>query len=410
MQLRKLYRTIESIASKPFDNEEELLKRVLQEIIHNEEINMKGGRLWKFDSKTATYSLVFQDGEIERIRSNFQVKVKDYPVFSELAQVRTVLAKEHDRYLRARGILKYSATGIGEKIKHRGKLFYRFMMAFNADGIDEDITTTLNIISAALNSVLRGKRIERQAKKLEAEMDKAREIQRSILPQHEMRFDKYEIYGVSLAELVVGGDFFDYLAFPEDTERLSVVIGDAASKGFSAAAQALYVSGALRMGAAFQTKITSLLARINDLLHHTFEEEKFVSLFYCELTDAKNGLVLYANCGHNNPILYRSHTHKHEFLEATAQMLGPFPQAKFKTENVTMGKGDILLLYTDGVSEARSESGEFYGEKRILEQLEKHHRSSAKEITKYLLEDVQVFSALGDYADDKTIVTIKRVE
>ncbi|TAK59458.1 MAG: serine/threonine-protein phosphatase, partial [Bacteroidetes bacterium] len=409
MQLRKLYRTIETIASRSVENEEELLKQVLQEIIRNEEIVVKGGRLWKFDSKTGTYALVFQDGEIERIRSNFKVKVKDYPVFSELAEKRTVLAKEHDRYLQARGILKYSATGVGEKIQWRGKTLYRYMMAFNADTIDEDLTATLNIVSAALNSALRGKRIERKAKKLEAEMDKAREIQLSILPQHELRFNKFEIYGVSLAELVVGGDFFDYLQFDEDTERIGVVIGDAASKGFPAAAQALYVSGALRMGAAFQTKISSLLARVNNLVNQTFSEEQFVSLFYCELTDAKNGLVIFANCGHNSPVLYRSQSGSYGFLETTGQMLGPFPNATFRTENILMNKGDILLLYTDGVSEAQNDQGEFYGEKRIGEQLEKNHRGTAKEITRLLLEDVQIFSAGGEYSDDKTIVTIKRV-
>ena len=409
MQLRKLYRTIETIASRSFENEEALVKQVLQEIIRTEDITVKGGRLWKFDSKTGTYGLIFQDGEIERIKASYRVKVKDYPIFSELSQMRTVLAKEHNRYLRERGILKYSATGVGEKIKWRGMLMYKYMMAFNADNIDENLTSTLNIISAALSSALRGRKSEHKARKLEAEMDKAREIQRSILPQHEMRFDKFEIYGISLAELVVGGDFFDYFGSAEEKDRLGVVIGDAASKGFSAAAQALYVSGALKMGIAFQTKIGTLLERVNKLVNKTFSEEQFVSLFYCELTDTKNGLVLYANCGHNNPILYRQSDKSHMFLEATGQMLGPFPNATFKTENVLMAKGDILLLYTDGVSEARNEKGEFYGEQRIINQIEKHHRVSAKELTQFLLEDVQVFSSSSDYADDKTIVTIKRV-
>ncbi len=410
MQLRKLYRTIESIASGSYDKEEELLKRVLQEIIKNEEIRVKGGRLWKFDSKTGTYELIFQDGEIERIKTSYRVKVKDYPLFTELARVRTVLATEHNQYLRDRGILKYSATGIGEKITWRGKNLFRYMMAFNADQIDDNLTSTLNIVSTALGTSLSGKRIERKAKKLEAEMDKAREIQRSILPQHEFRFDKYELYGVSLAELVVGGDFFDYLQMNEDPERLGVVIGDAASKGFSAAAEALYVSGALKMGVSYQTKIGLLLTRVNSLVHQTFSEEQFVSLCYCELTDTKNGLVIYANCGHNNPIFFKSQSGEHEFLEATGQMLGPFPDATFKTDNILMSAGDILLLYTDGVSEARNEQGDFYGEDRIVAMIEQHQKATAKEITRYLLEDVQIFSASAEYADDKTIVTIKRVE
>lgn len=409
MQLRKLYKTIESIASQPFDNEEELLKRVLHALIENEEIDIKGGRIWKFDPRSAAYVLVHQIGDIETIKKNFHVKLKDYPLFSELPKIRTVLATEQNPYLRERGILKYSATGIGEKISWRGKPLYKYVLAFNADRLDDSLTATLNIISASLSSVLRSKRVERKARMLEADIDKAREIQKSILPQHEMRFHKYELYGVSLPARIVGGDFFDYLQIEDDTERLGVVIGDAASKGLSAAAQALYVAGALRMGFEFQTKISSLLARVNKLLHRTFSEEQFVTLFYSELTDDKNGLVLYANCGHNSPIIYRAKTQSWHFLEATGQIMGPFPDEKFHTENILMHNGDVLLLYTDGVSEAINDAGEFYTEERLARRLEEHHHLSPKEITLQLLDDIQHFSSSDEHADDKTIVTIKRI-
>jgi sigma-B regulation protein RsbU (phosphoserine phosphatase) len=223
-----------------------------------------------------------------------------------------------------------------------------------------------------------------------------------------MNFQSFEIYGVSVADQTVGGDFFDYLQVKGDDERLGVVIGDATSKGLSAAVQALYTSGALRMGFEFQTKISSLLGRVNRLLNKTFPESHFVSLFYAELTDDKKGLVLYANCGHNNPILYRAADGKTEFLEATGQMLGPFPDEVFRVENFLMSKGDILLLYTDGISEATNEQGEEYGEDRIVQCIRRHAARTPKDITQHLLEDVQAFNSLGTRSDDKTIVTIKR--
>lgn len=409
MQLRKLYRTIESIGSQPFENDEELLQRVLHEIVGNESINIKGGRIWKLDAKTSTYELVHQVGEIDAIKQHYRVKVKDYPIFEELPKVRTMLGSEQDAYLREHGILKYSATGIGEKVQLRGKTLFRYVMAFNADHLDENLTSTLNIISTALSSVLRTRRIERKAKVLEQDMDKAREIQKSILPQHEMYFHSYELYGISLPDRIVGGDFFDYLQIEGDTERLGFVIADAASKGLSAAAQALYTSGALRMGFEFQTKISSLITRVNKLLHKTFSDEQFVTLFYGELTDDKNGLVLYANCGHNNPILYRASTQTAEFIETTGQILGPFPDEHFKTENFLVNKGDVLFLYTDGVSEATNEHGEFFGEDRLIRHLAEIHTKSAREITQIILDDVQKFNSLGTQSDDKTIVTIKRI-
>ena len=408
MQLRKLYRTIEGLAHRQFDKEEDLLKHVMHEIVQNEEIHIKGGRTWKFEPKTGTYMLLHQEGELERIESNYRIKVKDYPVFLELSKVRTVLASEQDQYLRKRGIIHYSATGIGEKVQWRDQTLYRYVLAFNADKLDETLASTLNIISAALSSVLRNRKLERRAKVIQQDLDKASEIQRSILPQHEMKFHSYEIYGVSVPHQIVGGDFFDYLQVEDDIERLGVVIGDATSKGVSAAVQALYTSGALRMGFEYQTKISSLLSRVNKLLNKTFSEEHFVSLFYAELTDDRNGLVLYANCGHNNPVLYHARSRETAFIEATGQMLGPFPNVQFKTENFLMDIGDILLLYTDGVSEATNEQGEFFGEHRIVRAIVNNAARSSKEITQILLQEVQQFNSLGTQFDDKTIVTIKR--
>ncbi len=409
MQLRKLYRTIETIAAQKFEKEEELIRKVLQKVVTNEEIDIKGGRCWKFDSKSGTYELLLQVGDMEQIKQHYRLKMKDYPLFLELPKLRTVIASEQNKYLRERGILKYSATGIGDKIQWRGKTLYKYVLAFNADHLDESLSSTLNIISAALSSAMRSRRIEKKAELLERDLDKAREIQRSILPQHEIRFQKYEIYGASIADRVVGGDFFDYLTLDGETERLGVVIGDAANKGLSAAAEALYVSGALRMGYAYQTKISSLLARLNQLLNRTFSEEHFVTLFYAEVTDDKNGLVIYANCGHNNPMLLRAHNDSVEYLEATGQILGPFPNETFKTDSVLMKEGDVLLLYTDGISEATNEQGEFFGEDRVAQILYDCRTQPSKFITQRLLEEVQRFNSMGTQSDDKTIVTIKRM-
>lgn len=410
MHVRKLYRTIEAIGSKKFDREEDLLKDVLTEIVQNEEIMIKGGRVWKLNTRGASYDLIAQVGEVEAIRTPYRILVSEYPVFAEISRVRTIISDEHDVYLRDRGIRNYSATGIGPKVTVGGDCLYQYVMAFNADELNEKFTATLNIIGSAVTAALATRKIERRTKILEQDLDKAREIQRSILPAHEKRFHNYEMYGVSVADRIVGGDFFDYLETEGDTERLGFVIGDAASKGLSAAAQALYTSGAIRMGFDYQTKISSLLARVNNLLNRTFSEEHFVTLFYGELTDDRNGLVLFANCGHNNPILYRVSSDAMEYLETTGQIMGPFPGERFKTENFLMNPGDVLFLYTDGVSEAMDQNEQFYGEDRIERMLREHHELSAKDISHTILDDVQRFSVNGAQSDDKTILTIKRLK
>ncbi len=355
MDQHKLYNTIRALGEQKFSSDEQLLARVIENIIQNEEIAIKGGRVWKFDGGSGTYRLVRQYGDIEPIDRNFRVRVSDNPIFFQLPRKGTLVATESNRYLRKKGIRRFTATGVGEMLSWKGQPVYQYVFAINADNLKDQITYTLNIIGTALTAALKNRKSESRASLLQADLDKASDIQRSILPAHELRFYQYDLYGVSVADRIVGGDFFDYLEPPEDKDRLGVVIADAASKGMSAAAQALYVSGALRMGIGFNTKISALIGRVNQLVHRTFTTEHFVSMVYAEILNSENGLILYVNAGHSTPIILRAATDQADRLGATGQILGPFPAEKYKAEFTIMRKGDILLLYTDGITEASDE-------------------------------------------------------
>jgi len=409
MNQRQLHKTIESFDSRKFDSSEELLTHVLHQIVQNDRIEIQGGRVWKLSATKFAYELVAQVGAMEKIKPHFSVKIDEYRMFKILTKHRTIVAKETNAYLRSKGIVKYSATGVGEIVKVKGLDLYRYVMSFNTDLTYDQVAPTLNIIGMAVTSMLRSRRIERKSAQLERDLDKARDIQRSILPEHELRFHNYEIFGVSLADRVVGGDFFDYIV-SDQNDRVSIVIGDAASKGISAAVQALYVSGALRMGASYQTKITALIRNINTLVHRTFSDDRFLTLFYAELTDDKQGLCIYVNAGHSSPILYRARTNTTEMLESTGNIIGPFPDQIFRSEGMMIGKGDILLLFTDGVSEAMDSAGNQYTERRLIEKLSELKNKTPKDIAGSLLEDVQKFSAKSKYSDDKTVVVIKRIK
>lgn len=409
MNQRQLHKTIESFDSRKFDSSEELLTHVLHQIVQNDRIEIQGGRVWKLSASKFAYELVAQVGAMEKIKPHFTVKIDEYRMFKILTKHRTIVAKETNAYLRSKGIIKYSATGVGEIVKVKGLDLYRYVMSFNTDLTYDQVAPTLNIIGMAVTSMLRSRRIERKSAQLEKDLDKARDIQRSILPEHELRFHNYEIFGVSLADRVVGGDFFDYIV-SDQNDRVSIVIGDAASKGISAAVQALYVSGALRMGASYQTKITALIRNINTLVHRTFSDDRFLTLFYAELTDDKQGLCIYVNAGHSSPILYRARINTTEMLESTGNIIGPFPDQSFRSEGIMIEKGDILLLFTDGVSEAMDSTGNQYTERRLIEKLSELKNKSPKDIAGSLLEDVQKFSAKSKYSDDKTMVVIKRIK
>ncbi len=285
---------------------------------------------------------------------------------------------------------------------------YQYVIAINADYLKQDMVYALNIIGTALTSALVSRRSANKAKLLEADLDKARNIQKSILPEHEQRFGAYDLYGVSIPERIVGGDFFDYLQANEDKERLGVAVGDAASKGMSAAAQALYVSGALRMGVEYQTKIGTLFSRINQLVNRTFTAEHFISIVYVELSTSDNGLIFYVNAGHSNPILLHTATGEAERLKATGPIIGPFPAEKYQTDYAIMKTGDILLLYTDGIVEAANDKKELFGEHRLVYSLRENRQGTPKQVCQAILQEVQVYNSAEEYSDDKTLVVIKR--
>lgn len=409
MNQRLLHKTIESFADKHFSTSEELLVHVMHQIVVNDRIQIQGGRVWKLDAQKGVYELIAQIGTVEKIKPHFTLKIEEYKVFKQLAQHRTIVAKETNAYLRSKGILRYSATGVGELVSVKGNQYYQYILSFNTALDHEQVAPTLNIISIAVTSLLKNRSIERRSSLLLKDLDKAREIQRSILPEHELYFHNYELFGISLADRVVGGDFFDYI-LSEEKDRLGIVIGDAASKGLSAAVQALYVSGALRMGAIYQTKINTLIRNINSLVNRTFPDDRFLTLFYAELSNDKQGLCVYVNAGHTTPIVFRANTNSVELLEATGNIIGPFPNQMYRSEGIMLTTGDIMLLFTDGVTEAMDAAGQQYSEKRLIEKLRELKNEKAQTIARLIIEDVQKFSAKSKHSDDKTIVVVKRMK
>uniref|UniRef100_A0A7V2ZIT4 Serine/threonine-protein phosphatase n=1 Tax=Ignavibacterium album TaxID=591197 RepID=A0A7V2ZIT4_9BACT len=410
MDQKKLHKTIESIASQKFDSEEEMLKYVLEQIVNDKSFEITGGRIWKLEPETYSYKLLYQTGKMEKIDPRFRIRLKNYPEFERIANERTILADETLTELKKKGIFRYSATGVGSRIKLNGKIYYEYILALNSNSLDEEFRLNMSIIATALTSQIRQRRILASATNLKADLDKARQLQKSILPEHEYKFHNYDIFGLTDPAEIVGGDFFDYLEIGDDQDRLGIAVGDAASKGVSAAAEAMYISGALRMASNFEIKITPLMKRMNQLVNKIFEDDKFSSLFYGELSTDKNGLFLYTNAGHNPPLFYSSRKNKVEYLLVTGPVLGPVPHAKYQIESINFFPGDILLMFSDGIVESTNSKGEPYPEVRLINLLKNNKSKTPKEIALRILDDVIRFTKNGTYSDDKTLVVIKRNE
>ena len=407
---KKLHRLVESIASGKFKTEEEMLITTINEIVGNENIDVTGGRIWKLNTQTETYQLLYQTGNIGKIDTTFQIDIHRYPILDLIAKQRTILGKETISTLRKKGIFKYSASGVGGRKKIEDKYYYDYLLALNSHKIDEDFRINLNMIATALTSQIKQRRSAESVNYLKADIDKARQLQKSILPEHEFKFHDYDLYGITNPADIVGGDFFDYLEHEEEQDRLGITIGDAASKGVGAAAEAMYISGALRMASGFEIKIVTLMRKINQLVNRIFEDDKFASLFYGELSTHSTGLFLYANAGHNPPIFIKAKSETAEFLQPTGPVLGPAPSAKYHIDSINFSKGDVLLIYSDGITESADEKFEPYGDEKLLAKLKSLVKLTPKEIALGILDDVIKFSKNGKYSDDMTLVVIKKMK
>ncbi|MCU0427248.1 MAG: serine/threonine-protein phosphatase [Candidatus Kapabacteria bacterium] len=412
MTQKQIFRIVDKVASAKYVHELDLLSSVMREIVDRADIEISGGRIWELDPLEDAYTLRYQYGSLETVPENYTVTISEYPMFAELPARRTIMNYETDEVLMKTGIRLYSATGIGELSKRKGAKYFPYVLAFNAPQISDKFFDMINIIGSAVSIRLRDLERQQQQRVIEKDLSQASEIQKGLLPDHETIFHDYHIFGISIPDRIVGGDYFDYLRPPNNyEERLSVLVSDASSKGMAAAIQALFVSGAIRMGIGFDLKMASLLSRLNTLIYETFPYERFVTLFYCELIPSDKGLLLFANAGHCNPIHYRAKTRDFYLLPTTGSMLGISPDQRFRIENINMAPGDILLLYTDGIIEAQNKHGKLFGENRLKSILRKMHTKTPREIGYHCIEEAQKFSVGAEdrYTDDKTLVVIKRM-
>ncbi len=406
---KRIYKLVEEIASQKFLDERTFLQNLVQQVVDSPEFQIVGGRIWELMPNDKTYRLLFQYGNVNKIPDNYIMNIDEQPILKELHIEKTKLQEETDEILKESGIFIYSATGVGEIVRTKWGRFYEYVLGFNAPEILQSFYDTLSIISTIASSRLHDFRLIQSHEKIREDVARAAEIQRNLLPDHSINFSDFEIYGICVPDSDVGGDFFDYIPSLETEEnRLAVVIGDASSKGLTAAIQALFVSGALSMAHKFTPQISSLMYHLNNLVYETFPLERFLTTFYCEISESSNRLVLYANAGHTEPLYYRRESEKFKLLPSTGGILGLVPNQKFNIENIRMKVGDILVLLTDGVLESQNEKDEFFGYDRLKGLIQKYRDYSSKEIAMHILEEVQTFSARSKFNDDRTLIIIKR--
>jgi phosphoserine phosphatase RsbU/P len=268
----------------------------------------------------------------------------------------------------------------------------------------------------ALESIRLGEEI---AERIEAErratqeMEFARQVQSRLFPQKFPDLRTLEYAGGCAPARQVGGDYYDFLELRPG--RLALVLADIAGKGVSGALLMANLQANLRSQYAMALDdICQLLSSVNRLFYENTSDNSYATLFFADYDDSTHRLR-YVNCGHLPPLLLRkgvstttslSPPSNIERLESTSTVLGLFEDWECNVSETSLGPGDTLLLYTDGVTEAANSGGEEFGESQLVELLRSHHDLDAQPLLDSIIQAVQTFSA-EEQADDITLVVAR---
>lgn len=248
-----------------------------------------------------------------------------------------------------------------------------------------------------------------ERERLKKELEIASKVQLSLLPKEQPDVSGYDIAGLSIPAVEAGGDYFDFVKLQGN--KIGIAIGDVSGKGVGAAIYMTLTKGILQAHAEENVSPKSVLGKVNRLLYKTIEKNSFVSMFYAVL-DFSSHTIIYSRAGHNPGILCSNADGTTKLLMSKGIALGLEEGSLFTStlfeDTVKIEEHDLVVLYTDGFTEAMNERKEFYGEDRLVEFIKTHHKLSAKDLINAILRDVNKFVDHMPQHDDMTIVIIKR--
>lgn len=246
-----------------------------------------------------------------------------------------------------------------------------------------------------------------EIRSLEYELELSQTVQQGLLPQAAPHIPGLEVAAFSRPAQIVGGDYFDFFRFEHGAEGLA--IADVAGKGVSASLIMASVQTALRALAPLSRSPAEVLARVNHLFCHDIRFTTFVTLFLAAFDPATRTLT-YASAGHNPPLVVHAQERRTEvvaWLAPTGAAIGLIEEAQFATAQVALSPGDVLLLYTDGVTEAINRQREQFGSERLAALVRGEAGRSPRDVVGALRGALHDFSDGQPLADDTTIVALK---
>jgi serine phosphatase RsbU (regulator of sigma subunit) len=247
------------------------------------------------------------------------------------------------------------------------------------------------------------KTVQQQRDDLLKDIELAAQVQRLFLPVGQPAIADLEIAGMMQPARGVGGDYYDYI--PIDAHTIQVVIADVAGKGVSAALLMSATAAGMRLEANRDRNMLQQVERLNTEIGAVSDPEKYVTLLVAEIDTAKR-IIHYVNCGHNPALLFRAKTGTLTLLDSSCPPIGLSPEEICELASEDLVAGDVLVFYTDGVTEAENRFGEEFGMERLSATVRSGSSLSAEDLM------TSIYNAAADFCgdnfnDDVTLLVVK---
>ncbi|MEK6411120.1 MAG: PP2C family protein-serine/threonine phosphatase, partial [Acidobacteriota bacterium] len=266
------------------------------------------------------------------------------------------------------------------------------------------LTTIASVASIKIeNDRLLDERLEKR--RMEEELKVASEIQMRLQPFAPPKIDGWDMTGVSFPCREIGGDYYDFIHRKRDS-HLIVAVGDVSGKGTGAALLMSSLHAAVRAQSQTRATISEVMGEINQYIFENSPSNKFLTLFYGGL-DPQNGTLTYSNGGHNAPMLVRT-SGDVERLDTGGLPIGMMQGVAYEEASIVFQPGDVLVIYSDGITESINERDEEFEEERLIEVVKNNLGRSASGIRDRIDEALSRFVGTTAPVDDMTLMIIKR--
>lgn len=270
---------------------------------------------------------------------------------------------------------------------------------------DLSLLTVMANVAAIRIEHARLAEVEEVERRMARELEQAAEIQRSFLPALAPQVDGVDLHGYNAPCRTVGGDYFDFFTYPNG--RVAMVLGDVSGKGMPASLMMMGLQARVQVLADEPQNLAAVINRLNKITCQNCPSNRFITFFFCVL-DPATGELAYCNAGHNPPVIVRTNGDV-EYLEGGGPVLGILSIANYDEYRAKLEPGDVLAIYSDGVTEANNGKDQEFGDERFAAVLTANRHNSAGGIVAAVNQALTDFAAGSPPADDITLVVARRL-